>query len=65
MLIKLINKLISIQKSILKNILIFLVNTYFKLVLRNFREVHHYKIDLYNIHIELHEINIEIKTILG
>ena len=60
MLIVFVNKTVSIRKSVLKDILIFLVKTYLKLVLDNLREIGYHKVDLCNIYIELHEICVKI-----
>lgn len=60
MLIAFVNKAVSIRKSVLKDILIFLVKTYLKLVLDNLREIGYYKVDICNVYIELHEICVKI-----
>ena len=60
MLIAFVNKAVSIRKSVLKDILIFLVETYLKLVLDNLREIGYCKFDLCNIYVELHEICVKI-----
>ena len=49
MLVKLVDKAVSIRKLVLKDILIFLIKAYLKLVMNNFREVNHCKVDLYNV----------------
>ena len=49
MLVKLVDKVVSIRKLVLKDILIFLIKAYLKSVINNFREVNHCKVDLYNI----------------
>jgi len=49
MLVKLVEKVVSIRKLVLKDILIFLIKAYLKLVMNNLREVNHCKVNLYNI----------------
>ena len=56
MLVKLIDKVVSIRKPILKNTLVFLVEAYFKLILGNSREVDYCQVNFCNIYIKLYEI---------
>ena len=49
MLVKLVDKAVSIRKPVLKGTLIFLIKAYLKLVMNNSREVNHCKVDLYNV----------------
>jgi len=48
----------------LKDILVLLVETHFKPVLDNSREIDHCKVDLCNVHIKLHNVCMKIKTTL-
>ena len=48
----------------MKNALILLVKTYFKLILGNSRKIHYHKIDLCNIYIKLCKVCVEVKIIL-
>ena len=61
---KFINKLVPVRELVLENIPIFLVKAYLKPVLNNSREIGHYKINFYNIHIELYRACIDVQTIL-
>ena len=62
--IEFINKPVSIWELVLKDILIFLAKIYFKLVLGDFQNIYHCKIDLCNVHIKEHSICTKIKIIL-
>ena len=48
---------------ILKYALVLLVEVYLKLVLDYFREIDHYKVDFYNVHIKLCGVYTKVNTI--
>jgi len=48
----------------LQNALVFLVETYLKLVLDDFHKVNHYDIDFCNVYVELHGIDAEVEITL-
>ena len=56
----LINKAVPIREPVLEYTLIFLVETYLKLVLDNSRKIIHCKVNLYNVYIKLYSVYIEI-----
>jgi len=47
----------------LQNILVFLVEAHFKLVLGYSSEVGHYEVDFYNVYVELYRVGVEIDDI--
>ena len=56
--IELINKPVSIIKPVLKDVLIFLVEAYFKLVWDNPREIGYHRINFYNVYIKLYSVDV-------
>ena len=58
--IELINKLVSIIKPVLKDVLIFLVEAYLKPVLGNPRKIGYCRINFCNIYIKLYRVSVEI-----
>ena len=51
-----INKIVPIRELVLEDVLIFLIEAYFKLVLNNSEKIYHCKFDFCNIYIELYRI---------
>ena len=64
MLMKTINKKVLVGELVLKNVLVFLVEIYLKLVLANSRKIHYYKVNFCNICIEIYRICMKLKAIL-
>ena len=62
--IKLINKVTLVLEPVMENLLLFLVEFHFELVLCNTGEIGHHKVDLYSIWCELYWVRIKVKMAL-